>query len=484
MEYQALNFSNARILVIGDIMLDQYWHGDAGRISPEAPVPVVHVNRVHETPGGAGNVAINLASLGVKTILMGFTGQDAAANRVEQLLIEAGIECFIKQLPTHPTITKLRILSRNQQLIRLDTETLFEEKEQTTLIEEYTRLLNRIDAIILADYNKGALCQMQTLIQLAKNAKIPILIDPKKKDFSIYHGANIITPNLKEFEEVVGYCATVSEMCEKAQALIEKEDLQALVITRAEQGVSVIEKDQEPYHIPALAREVFDVTGAGDTVIAVMGAALASKMSLRQAATLGNLAAGIVVGKLGTATVSVNELKAALKINAGFATGILSEDNLIASIRASQAQGEKIVFTNGCFDILHAGHVSYLAEAKNLGDRVVVAVNDDDSVRRLKGPKRPINNLADRMSVLAGLRYVDWVVPFSEDTPQRIIQLINPDILVKGGDYKNVEELAGAKFILNQGGCVKILGLKEGVSTTQTIKTIVVQENEYNISEE
>lgn len=305
-----------------------------------------------------------------------------------------------------------------------------------------------------------------------------MIVDPKSKDFSIYHKATVIKPNLKEFEAIVGPCNTDEMLVNKALCFLKDHDIDSLVISRSEKGLSVISKTGNVTHIPAEARAVHDVTGAGDTVVAVLATALASGMDLVEAAMLGNVAAGIAVGKLGAATVSAQEIQASLnkgKIEQNLPIGVMNEDSLLAVIRLSKAKGERIVFTNGCFDILHSGHVMYLEQAKRLGDRVIVGVNDDASVARLKGPKRPVNSLADRMAVLAGLRSVDWVLSFSEDTPERIIQKIAPHILVKGGDYNDIEAIPGAKFVLSQGGQVQLLGLKEGCSTTNVIKTIAEQ---------
>lgn len=472
---QSFNFKKARVLIIGDVMLDQYSHGGTYRISPEAPVPVVHVNRWDERPGGAANVALGVAALGANPILLGLLGDDPAAGVLEKLLSHHAIKHQLIRLPHHPTITKLRVLSRNQQMIRLDTEHSFADKVNAELQKAYLKALNEVDLVILSDYGKGTLVNATDLIKAARAKNIPVIVDPKSQDFSIYRGTSIITPNLKEFEAVVGACPTVDILVEKAKALLSDYQMSALVVTRSEKGISVIPKEGSATHIATVAREVHDVTGAGDTVIAVLGTALATGMDLVEAATLGNRAAGIVVGKLGTATVSVQELEAACGPEQIIALGVMSEEALLSAVRISKAKGERILFTNGCFDILHSGHVMYLEQAKRLVDRVIVAVNDDSSVARLKGPKRPVNSLENRMNVLAGLRAVDWVVPFSEDTPERIIRGISPHILAKGGDYQDIEAIPGARYVLSQGGKVQLLSLKEGCSTTKVIETIVAQ---------
>lgn len=471
-----MNFEKTKILIVGDVMLDQYWFGGTSRISPEAPVPVVLVDHMDERPGGAANVALGVQALGAYPTLLGIVGADATAIRLKQLLENCLLECQLQHFGDCNTITKLRILSRNQQMIRLDTEKHFPKEVGEALKTHYLTLLEGKDAVIISDYGKGTLSDPAWLIQIARQRNIPVIVDPKARDFSVYRKANVIKPNLKEFEAVVGPCTSDEMLVSKAFRFLEEYDIDSLVISRSEKGLSVITKTGSVTHIAAEARDVHDVTGAGDTVVAVLATALAAGLDLVTAATLGNVAAGIAVGKLGAATVSVPEIHASLgKSEKSLPVGVMSEDDLLAAIRISKARGERIVFTNGCFDILHSGHVMYLEQAKRLGDRVIVAVNEDASVSRLKGPTRPVNGVSDRMAVLAGLRSVDWVVPFSEDTPERIIQRIAPHILVKGGDYSDIEALPGARFVLSQGGKVQLLGLKDGCSTTNVIKAISEQ---------
>jgi len=472
-------FSKATVLVVGDVMLDCYWHGSTSRISPEAPVPVVQVNREVERPGGAANVALGVAALGANVHLLGITGQDKAAHTLQTLVTEANVKQHLVMAKHTSTITKLRVLSHNQQMIRLDNESTYDHfaaKEiQAELHAIFDSLLatGTIGAVILSDYGKGTLQDPFVWIEKARKYNIPVLVDPKSNDFNMYRGATLITPNLKEFEGVVGRLNMESDMVHKGQALIKKHDIQALVITRSEKGMSVIPQKGEVTHLPALARDVHDVTGAGDTVAAVLGIGLATGMDLVQAATLGNRAAGLVVAKVGTATVTLQELELAMGAEQSLTLGVLTEEALIANLMISKARGERIVFTNGCFDILHSGHVMYLEQAKRLGDRVVIAVNTDASVSQLKGPKRPINTLENRMAVLAGLKAVDWVVPFSESTPERLIKRLSPHVLVKGGDYASPESIVGAAHVLSNGGTVKILSLQEGCSTTRTIEAIL-----------
>ena len=309
------------------------------------------------------------------------------------------------------------------------------------------------------------------MIQIARNANVPVLIDPKGTDFERYRNATLLTPNMSEFEAVVGVCRSEEEIIEKGLKLISDINLTALLITRSEKGMTLLRPDQPAFHLPTEAKEVFDVTGAGDTVISVLATALADGRTFEEACYLANVAAGIVVGKLGTSTVSVIELENAIHGRTTTGFGIMSESELKNAVTLAKGRGEKIVMTNGCFDILHPGHVSYLENARKLGDRLIVAVNTDNSVKRLKGDTRPINDLASRMAVLAGLSSVDWLVAFDEDTPQRLIGEILPDLLVKGGDYQP-EDIAGAKEVWANGGDVKVLNFENGCSTSNVIKKI------------
>ena len=469
------DFRGIRLLVAGDVMLDEALRGDVNRISPEAPVPVVLAKTREERPGGAANVAMNLVALGAEVTLLGQVGQDEAADRLTKILNERGIKTrFFKTAPK--TIRKLRILSHHHQMIRVDEEdnlAFHDELDRQAFIQAYEAELKTQDLVILSDYGKGTLSGLhQNLISLAKQKGLPVLVDPKSLQGSIYRGASVLTPNLKEFETWVGPCPSLNILEQGAHQLLADWDLDALVITRSEKGMSVIQKDQV-LHVSAQAREVHDVTGAGDTVIALIGLGLASKLPLAEAVNLANLAAGIVVGKAGTASVSREELQQALEPKlSDLPLGVFTPAELLDMLRVAKAQGEKIVFTNGCFDILHAGHVQYLNEAKALGSRLIVAVNTDDSITKLKGPERPMNPLADRMTMLAALKAVDWVVPFAEDTPEALIQSIKPDVLVKGGDYQDIHALPGARFVLSQGAEVRLLSLRPDCSTTQLIEKI------------
>ena len=464
-------FNRAGVLVIGDVMLDRYWYGPTQRISPEAPVPVVKVDEVEQRPGGAANVAMNIAALGAASRIIGLTGADEAAEQLNTALTTVGVDCQFVTIATHPTITKLRVLSRNQQLIRLDFEQAFEQQHGEKIAQQMPMALDNIGAVVLSDYAKGALADIQPLITQARKAGIPVLIDPKGNDFTRYRGATLLTPNLSEFEAVVGKCHSEEQLVEKGMALLAECELSALLVTRSEQGMTLLQPGRAPVHLPTQAQEVFDVTGAGDTVIGVLAAALANGCALEEASFLANIAAGIVVGKLGTSTVTPIELENALHARPTDGFGIMTEESLQQALSAARQRGEKIVMTNGCFDILHAGHVSYLSHARKLGDRLIVAVNSDASTARLKGPTRPINKLENRMIVLGALGAVDWVIPFEEDTPQRLIAALLPDLLVKGGDYRP-EQVAGGEEVIANGGEVRILNFEEGLSTSNIIKKI------------
>ncbi|SUB83618.1 Bifunctional protein hldE [Pragia fontium] len=465
------DFSRANVMVVGDVMLDRYWHGPASRISPEAPVPVVKVNVVEDRPGGAANVAMNIASLCGISQLVGLTGQDEAARVLDAKLNEVNVKCDFVTLESHPTITKLRVLSRNQQLLRLDFEEGFDNVDAQPILDRVQRALPQLGALVLSDYAKGALTSVQSLIQLGREAGVPVLIDPKGADFERYRGATLLTPNLSEFEAVVGHCTSEQQLVERGMALIKRFEFSALLITRSENGMTLLQPGKEPFHMPTQAQEVYDVTGAGDTVIGVLAVSLAAGLSLEESCFMANAAAGVVVGKLGTSTVSPIELENAIRGRADTGFGVMDEQQLKQAVAHARQRGEKVVMTNGCFDILHAGHVSYLANARKLGDRLIVAVNSDASTRRLKGETRPVNPLAQRMIVLSALESVDWVVSFDEDTPQRLIADILPDLLVKGGDYKP-EDIAGSKEVWAAGGDVRVLNFEDGCSTSNIIKTI------------
>ncbi len=472
MKTQLPDFTKASVLVVGDVMLDRYWFGETSRISPEAPVPIVKINQLDERPGGAGNVALNIAALGANVSLLGVAGNDDAAYQLENQLAKANVTHRILQNANARTITKLRVMSRHQQLIRLDFEEKFPAFNMEIFLQHYEQYLLTTHLVILSDYGKGTLACAPELIRRAKKANIPVFVDPKGLDFSIYRGATAITPNYKEFEAIVGLCYTEHDIATKAHHFLTEQAIDALLLTRGERGMTLIQKNMDEIQLPAHAREVFDVTGAGDTVIAVLGAAEDAGATLPEDMTLDNLAASLVVAKLGAASVNASELQAALIDTPHAPTSIMSEEQLVLAAAKARANGQRIVFTNGCFDILHAGHVTYLQQAKQLGDYLIVAVNSDHSVTRLKGSSRPINNREQRMAVLAGLGAVDWVTSFTEDTPERLLKLLQPDILVKGGDYQP-DQVVGADIVFAYGGEVRVLGLVKDLSTTSMIDRMV-----------
>lgn len=463
---------NAKILIIGDVMMDRYWVGDTNRISPEAPVPVVKINQDQLRPGGAANVALNAASLGAaKVQLVAATGADDTADQLEGLLSEQGVTCHFQRLPGYNTITKTRVMSHDQQLVRLDMEQPYQENDVLTLLPLAKQAIAEADVVIFSDYGKGALAAFEEVALLAASCRVPLLVDPKTDDFSAYRGATLITPNFKEFQEVAGPCPNEQILYQQAEKLLQEHELQALLVTRGKLGMTLFQQDAAPVNLATQAKEVYDVSGAGDTVIAAMAVAIAAKLPLVEAADLANNAAGIVVGKLGTATVSNHELmshcgKAMLE-----QFGVVDLPSAKKLREMLQLQGKRLVMTNGCFDLLHPGHLQYLREARELGDFLMVAVNSDCSVSRLKGPARPINNLDSRMTMLAALEMVDWVIPFSEDTPESLYAELLPDVLVKGGDYK-VEEVAGHRQVLANGGEVKILSFLPNYSSTAIIERI------------
>lgn len=466
---KSVNFTGL-VTVVGDVMLDSYWKGPSNRISPEAPVPVVRVTDREERAGGAANVAINIASLGAPCNLVGIVGEDKNAEILEKIVRSHSIKTDFVLTKDHPTITKLRVLSRNQQLLRLDFEDSFSNLDEDMILKSFKESIKNSKVVIFSDYGKGSLASVSKMIEITSSLGIMSLIDPKGTDFEKYRGATLLTPNMSEFEAVVGKVANDDDLEQKALALINKLDLKMLLVTRSEDGMSLIRPGKNAVHLPTYAREVYDVTGAGDTVIGTLGTCLASGMDIVTSCEYANSAAGIVVGKIGTSTVSPQELESALGKKAE-SHGVLSEDELYKVVRELQSHGEKVVMTNGCFDIIHPGHVTYLKQAKALGSKLIVAVNSDDSVKRLKGDSRPINSLEDRIAVLSGLSSVDYVVSFSEDTPQKLISRILPDILVKGGDYK-VEEIAGHKEVIANGGKVVIIPFVEGKSTTRIVNKI------------
>lgn len=470
--------THLRIAVIGDVMLDRYAYGEVRRISPEAPVPVTRVKRLTSVLGGAGNVAANLAGLGVQVYVAGMTGEDDHRRVLEKKLRELGVDYSgLIASPKRSTITKMRIIGARQQMLRLDFEEpgdLLPDEEQALLQWFRKHLDEGLDGIVLSDYAKGTcsdrFCQM--VITQARAAHVPVLVDPKGSDWAKYRGCDLITPNVKEMCEAAGKIVpnVTPALVELAQQARETFDIRYVVVTRSEKGVTLVGKD-DVITKAATAQEVFDVSGAGDTVASVLLAAISGKLSLADALELSNKAAGIVVSKVGTYPVHKEELLREILADSqpeSFDYRPMTWDEMARLTRTWQQAGETVVFTNGCFDILHAGHVQYLQQAAQLGNHLIIGVNTDDSVRRLKGQTRPFNHETDRARLLASLRDVDAVALFGEDTPTELIKKIRPDILVKGGDYKK-EEVAGREYART----VEILPFKEGYSTTGLVEKIV-----------
>jgi len=452
-------------------MLDRYWQGQAGRISPEAPVPVVNVSSVEERPGGAANVALNVAALGASCTLIGVVGDDEEGQLLRSKLEAAGVECHFVVQSNWRTLLKLRVISQNQQLLRLDFEADLPEGTSAALEALVAEYISGHDSLILEDYDKGVIRNPARLIQLAKAECVPVVVDPKHKALQDYAGATMIKPNLAEFEAQAGTLRDYKSLQAAADSMLEQCDIKALLVTRGSDGMLLVEPEGKHANLPSRAVDVHDVTGAGDTVAAVLGTMVALKESFEASAMVANIAASIVVSKLGTALATAPEIQR--ELSAGFHAdrGVLPLDALSEQVANAKSLGETIVFTNGCFDILHAGHISYLEEARALGNRLIVAINSDASVRKLKGTGRPINSLESRMRVLSGLTAVDWVVAFSEDTPKNLLHELQPDLLVKGGDY-GVSGVVGADIVQSYGGKVKVLGLVEGISTTRILEKV------------
>jgi len=479
-----MDFSAFGILCVGDVMLDRFQHGEIERISPEAPVPVIRLRGLREMPGGAGNVACNIASLGGRATLVGIAGHDFAGDNLARLLAsQPGVTGALVRSTRRPTICKTRFIAGRQQVVRAD-----DESSEPLYPDEVAGLCRVIDAhlpgahaLILSDYGKGVLTQavLAHAIGAARAAGIPIFVDPKSEDFSRYQGADCITPNAREFAAAARAPAgSAAEIAAAAPALLDQTGAQAILVTRSEKGMTLVERGGTVISVPARAREVFDVSGAGDTVIAALALAFASGRSLAQAMHIANAAAGVVVSKLGTATATSTEVMHELaaqreQAGGGAMPGLQTLDATQKLVTHWRGQGLEVGFTNGCFDILHPGHVSLLAFARSHCDRLVVALNTDGSVRRLKGPARPVNSLEQRAQVMAAIRFVDCVVGFAEDTPLEIITALMPDVLVKGADYA-ISEVVGADLVQAAGGRVILADLVAGQSTTGIISRAVV----------
>lgn len=454
------SLANTHVLVVGDVMLDRYWHGQVNRISQEAPVPVVGVTSIDDRPGGAANVALNLVSLGARCTLVSAVGEDESGLLLRERLEAAGVRCAF--VPADGTTIKLRMVSAGQQLIRADFD-VDASRQAAAVAEEACRQAGGCQVAIIEDYDKGSIADPEAL--LSGLASLPVLVDPKAKALGRYAGARAIKPNEAEFIAAFGGPLTDVDAKARAVSFLSESSVQALVVTQGGRGVRVLTRDGKVHAIPARPVDVFDVTGAGDTAAAALSLGLALDWSIQQAAELANVAAGVAVTRSGTAAVSGPELAEALAGVSRSRRGVVSQSALQGAVTQAREKGERIVFTNGCFDILHAGHVAYLAQARELGDRLIVAVNDDASVTRLKGKGRPVNTLRRRMSVLAGLASVDWVVSFGEDTPEALLSALEPDVLVKGGDYE-LDGVVGADLVRRYGGEVRVLSAVDDLSTT------------------
>jgi D-beta-D-heptose 7-phosphate kinase/D-beta-D-heptose 1-phosphate adenosyltransferase len=461
---------NVHVLVVGDVMLDRYWRADAQRISPEAPVPVASINDTHDRAGGAANVAQNISTLGSQATLIGVVGDDDEGKEIQQLLNKQNINTEFVKDKSIRTTSKIRIVSRNQQLIRLDFDGAA-HASANAVESKFSQCIKNASIVILSDYGKGVLENVQAIISCARAEGKRVIVDPKGDNFEKYKNASVITPNYSEFCAVAGDCHSEDEIHSKAQDICRQYNFEALLITRSEKGMTLVMHDGKVMHIPAQVREVYDVTGAGDTVISAFSISLAANDDFEQAARVANIAASIVVGKFGAATVTQEELTHGLLSYECPTSKLVSADLLSKKIEDAHVKNKVVVFTNGCFDVLHKGHAYLLREAATLGDIVIVALNSDDSVRRLKGDNRPINTLQDRAEMLSYFSSVDWVVSFDEDTPDNIISRLNPDVLVKGGDY-TPEEIIGADHVIKHGGTVKVIPFVDGYSTSNIISSI------------
>lgn len=479
------NMSETRVLVVGDLMLDCFVYGTTSRLSPEAPVPVLNIARESVMPGGAGNVLMNLSALGVRAAAVCLVGADMAAETLCADLKASGMDISGLVVDrSRPTPQKTRYLAGQYQLLRTDVEKTHpaEAAAEAELISAIDRLIGSVQALVLSDYGKGTLTPhvITHAIAQAKKNHIPVLVDPKGSDYARYRGADIVTPNRAELALAAGVSSvqTDTDIVASAQRVLAQSGIEHMLVTRSEDGMTLVSGDgKDVLHVKAKARDVFDVSGAGDTVVATLAAALAAGAELADSVTLSNIAGGIAVGKVGTAPVRADELLSAVQ-QGGASVSIaplLSWDAAAALVKAWQAGGLKVGFTNGCFDILHYGHVNYLAGARAKCDRLIVGINHDASVRLLKGPTRPVNDENARAVVIGALGSVDAVVLFGADqkgadnTPCALIDRLRPDIFFKGGDY-TVDQLPEAKIVSAYGGKVCIMDMYTGFSTTSTIQ--------------
>ncbi len=473
------NNSNERILVVGDLMIDHYLWGNCNRISPEAPVQVVDIKSETTVLGGAGNVVNNLRALGANVTVMSVVGEDEVADELAIMLDKLGVESFLLRDKNRKTTKKSRIIASHQQVVRYDKESKNEidiECEKS-LIYKIFETINQYDLIILSDYGKGVLTYnlVEKIICATSGTNLKVIVDPKGEDYSKYKGAYLLTPNKNEAQMATGIeIVDDLSLLEALKKLKDSANLDIPMITLSEDGIAILADNNKIIKKPTVAREVYDVTGAGDTVIASLGYCLAKNMSIESSMEFANLAAGVVVGKLGSATATLEEIeeyKSTLH-KSSIESHIKTLSEIEKTVERLRKLGKKIVFTNGCFDILHRGHVSYLDVAKSFGDVLILGLNSDESVKRLKGVNRPINNQEDRGFILAALESVDYVVNFSENTPYELIKIIQPDILVKGADYEG-KEVVGSDIAKE----VRLVTFIDGKSTTSTIEKIQKQDN-------
>ena len=470
--------TQVRALVVGDLMLDEYIWGVVDRISPEAPVQIVEVKRKELRLGGAGNVINNLLTLNCQVDVISVVGDDDDGQFLLRRLKERGVqEHGVFSQSGRVTSRKSRVFASNQQIVRIDQEThadISAESEEQIITRVKSSVAD-LDVIFLSDYQKGVLTDRLLLevIALGREAGVSVLVDPKGDDYQKYQGATLLTPNRKEAQLATGITIDDDEsLLEAGRKLINDLNLESLVLTRSEEGMTVLSADGE-IHLPTVAREVYDVSGAGDTVLSLFGLGLAQKLPLEMVARLANLGAGIVVGKVGTSTVSAQEMLAEVGLQHPDTDQKITSVPLLENILAGERQrGKTIVFTNGCFDLLHVGHVKYLQAARQLGDLLVLGLNSDASIRRLKGPARPLIGQEERAHILAALNCIDYVIVFDEDTPLEVISALRPDILVKGGDY-TPEGVVGRELVESYGGCVELINFVDGKSTTNIINKIL-----------
>lgn len=475
---RAESLAGGRLLCVGDAMLDRFVYGAVDRISPEAPVPVLRIERETAMLGGAGNVVRNLVALGAEACFISVIGRDAAGRELTGLVAEEpGVESHLLTVPGRQTTIKTRYVAGAQQLLRTDLENvhMIDAALEEDLISRAVADLAESSALVLSDYGKGVLTDtiLGSLISAACEKGRPVIVDPKGAGYARYRGATVITPNRRELSEASGMSTgSTDEIVAAARHVIQVSGIGSVLVTRSQHGMTYVpgSPDEEPLHFDAVAREVFDVSGAGDTVVAVLAASLGRGLSIAEGIQLANAAAGIVVGKMGTAVAYASELAASFRAHDLLQGEVKVASSEIIARRVDEwrRQGLRIGFTNGCFDLLHPGHVSLMRQAKAACDRLIVGLNSDASIARLKGPTRPVQSEASRASVLASLESVDGITIFGEDTPQQLIELIRPDILVKGADY-TVETVVGADFVHSYGGKVVLAGLEDGHSTTATI---------------